>query len=105
MEGIGPWMLPQIIIFHAEYNKLSGEIPSTISECQRLQNLYLKNNFIAGGIPSSMCQLQGLETLDLSRNNLSGPISKFLGDLTLLYSMNILLQSQNIATSRIFHTD
>ena len=69
------------------------EIPSTIGECQRLQNLYLQNNFITGSIPSALGQIKGLETLDLSRNNLSGPIPKFLGDLTLLYSLNLSFNS------------
>ncbi|GMP79123.1 hypothetical protein CsSME_00034792 [Camellia sinensis var. sinensis] len=52
------------------YNKLSGPIPNTLSNCLR-------------EIPQSLRILRGLRELDLSHNNLSGKIPSYLGELQL----------------------
>ncbi|CAD5170032.1 unnamed protein product [Musa acuminata subsp. malaccensis] len=65
-------------------NRLSGEIPSTIAECQVLQYLYMQGNLFRGSIPS-FGQLKGLRVLDISRNNLSGHIPDFLRSFNMTY--------------------
>ncbi|KAK2998597.1 hypothetical protein RJ639_024417, partial [Escallonia herrerae] len=70
-------------------NKLFGEIPSTLGDCQLLEFLSIQNNLFEGTIPQSFKQLEGIQELDLSSNNLSGQIPGFLGKLTLLHSLNI----------------
>lgn len=85
--------LKNLVEFHAESNKFSGEIPITIAGCQLLQFLSLQNNFLNGSIPSLLSELKGLETLDLSSNNLSGQIPKSLGDLTTLHYLNLSFNS------------
>ncbi|RZS08176.1 hypothetical protein BHM03_00039113, partial [Ensete ventricosum] len=59
-------------------NRLSGKIPSTVAECQVLQNLYMQRNFFQGPI-DVFDQLKGLRVLDLSSNNFSGHIPDLLG--------------------------
>ncbi|RWV96410.1 hypothetical protein GW17_00040882 [Ensete ventricosum] len=54
--------------------RLSGEIPSTLGECQVLQYLYLQRNHLQGTIPDSLSSLSGIQVVDLSCNYLSGPI-------------------------------
>ncbi|XP_025827437.1 receptor kinase-like protein Xa21 isoform X2 [Panicum hallii] len=74
-------------------NKLSGEIPSSLGECQVLQNLYLQNNMFSGGIPSLLGQLKSLQIVDLSSNNLSGKIPTFFGTFRVLDYLNLSFNS------------
>ncbi|KAI4310416.1 hypothetical protein MLD38_035396 [Melastoma candidum] len=62
-------------------NRLSGEIPSSLRNLIRLDELYLSSNQLAGEIPSSIGNLTNLRALDLSRNRLSGEIPSSLGNL------------------------
>jgi hypothetical protein len=71
----------------------SGEIPSSLGECQVLQNLYLQNNMFSGGIPSLLGQLKSLQIADLSSNNLSGKIPTFFGTFRVLDYLNLSFNS------------
>ncbi|RWW30262.1 hypothetical protein GW17_00005173 [Ensete ventricosum] len=54
------------------YNSFMGEIPLSIQNLTQLTALYLENNSLSGPIPG--LQLPKLRHLNLSFNNLSGPI-------------------------------
>ncbi len=51
-------------ILDASENRILGEIPATLGNCIRLEQLHM------GGIPQALSSLRGLQELDLSRNNL-----------------------------------
>ncbi|KAG0468033.1 hypothetical protein HPP92_017361 [Vanilla planifolia] len=58
--------------FDLSYNSFTGEIPLAIQNLTRLKVLYLQNNMLSGPIPE--LKLPKLMRLNLSFNNLSGPI-------------------------------
>ncbi|CAA6660884.1 unnamed protein product [Spirodela intermedia] len=64
-------------------NRLSGEIPSSIGDCQVLEFLLLESNLFQGVIPWELSKLKGIQELDLSRNRLSGEVPEFLEGLSL----------------------
>ncbi|XP_048617308.1 receptor-like protein 11 [Brassica napus] len=69
-------------------NRISGEIPESISCLKELRLLNLSNNKFRNDIPRCMSNLKNLETLDLSSNKLSGQIPQDLGNLSFLSYMN-----------------
>ncbi|KAK2634738.1 hypothetical protein Ddye_029530 [Dipteronia dyeriana] len=70
-------------------NDLSGELPTTLGSCLKLEVLLLSSNSFHGSIPSSFASLKGLVDLDLSHNNLSGTIPIDLEKLTFLEKLNL----------------
>ncbi|KAK3434111.1 hypothetical protein EUGRSUZ_D01573, partial [Eucalyptus grandis] len=81
--------LKNLGILDLSYNRLTGLIPTSISECLVLERLYLEANSFHGQIPEALRPLQGLQELDLSNNNFSGPIPSFLARLLLLKYLNL----------------
>lgn len=70
-------------------NMLTGELPSSLGNCESLEVLHLQGNLFKGSIPSSMAALRAIRDLDLSRNNLSGEIPQFLDGLVFLVNLNL----------------
>ncbi|KAL3732376.1 hypothetical protein ACJRO7_029096 [Eucalyptus globulus] len=70
-------------------NMFSGEIPSTLGDCNALVVLVMKDNHFQGSIPQSISSLRSIEELDLSNNNLSGEIPKFLAAFDFLEFLNL----------------
>ncbi|KAL3732375.1 hypothetical protein ACJRO7_029095 [Eucalyptus globulus] len=70
-------------------NMFGGEITSTLSGCNALTILVMKDNHFRGSIPESISSLRSIEELDLSNNNLSGEIPKFLAAFDFLEFLNI----------------
>ena len=62
-------------------NRLSGSIPTGLSDLAHLDRLYLDGNQLSGGIPSELGDLSRLERLYLHDNRLSGTIPSELGGL------------------------
>ncbi|KAI7737382.1 hypothetical protein M8C21_024796, partial [Ambrosia artemisiifolia] len=60
-------------------NHFTGSIPSTISNLQQLQAIYLYQNQLSGQIPDTMGNLSLLITLSLFSNKLEGVIPSSLG--------------------------
>ncbi|KAL0701458.1 hypothetical protein Bca4012_057580 [Brassica carinata] len=69
-------------------NRISGEIPKSISCLKELRLLNLSGNNFRNHIPRHLSNLTNLETLDLSSNKLSGRIPQGLGKLSFLSYMN-----------------
>ncbi|KAL5567837.1 hypothetical protein UlMin_024412 [Ulmus minor] len=79
-------------------NKLSGEIPESIT-LLKLQSLNLSRNRLTGSIPENFSPMRNaLESLDLSRNQLSGRIPESFSSLTSLSKLDL---SYNKLTGRI----
>ena len=62
-------------------NRLSGSIPSELSNLANLESLFLNGNRLSGSIPSELGNLANLESLYLNGNQLSGSIPSELGNL------------------------
>ncbi|KAJ3139116.1 hypothetical protein HK100_011881 [Physocladia obscura] len=75
-EGIIPFMLfnDNLCTLDVSNNRLSGEIPKSISNAKYLQHLNLSGNRFSGTIPSDFANLKSLNTLLLDRNNFSGSV-------------------------------
>ncbi|KAF9615424.1 hypothetical protein IFM89_023085 [Coptis chinensis] len=73
-------------------NSFVGGIPSNISLCSNLKNLFLDRNNMVGKIPVELGSLSKLVKLRLDSNMLTGRITPSLGNLT---SLEILLLSKN----------
>ncbi|KAF8412585.1 hypothetical protein HHK36_000554 [Tetracentron sinense] len=78
-------------------NQITGGIPE-FSESSRLKYLNLASNKITGQIPSSISNLIELERLDISRNQITGTIPTSLGQLLRLQWLDL---SINALTGKI----
>ncbi|KAL7102807.1 hypothetical protein ACP275_08G140600 [Erythranthe tilingii] len=73
--------LPLVRGIFLSLNKLSGEIPSSLSECSQLQKISLSYNSFSGQIPRGIGNLKFLQILNLGGNNLNGVIPSEIGNL------------------------
>ncbi|XP_044946035.1 probable LRR receptor-like serine/threonine-protein kinase At3g47570 [Hordeum vulgare subsp. vulgare] len=71
----------QLITFAAGYNKLTGGIPTSISNITNLQRIDLSNNLFTEPISESITLLENLVWLDISHNEMLGPIPTQMGKL------------------------
>ncbi|KAJ8451234.1 hypothetical protein Cgig2_014006 [Carnegiea gigantea] len=69
-------------------NLLTGEIPSTISNCRSLEYLSVAHNSLEGRIPIEFRSLSMLKGLYVHENNLSGPIFTTIQNLTSLEELS-----------------
>jgi len=79
----------ELILWH---NEINGSIPATIGNLSDLEVLWLDYNQLIGNIPSSMGNLTNLLYFTLSSNKLSGHIPSSLGKLS---NLQILVLSDN----------
>ncbi|XP_042509133.1 probable LRR receptor-like serine/threonine-protein kinase At3g47570 [Macadamia integrifolia] len=95
--------LKSLSILDISNNKLSGESPSSIGECNSLEHL-IRDNLFEGTIPQPLTLLKGLRDLDLSLNNLSGQIPKGVEKLSALQSLNLSFNNLEgeVPTEEIF---
>ncbi|KAM3232673.1 putative inactive receptor kinase [Capsicum annuum] len=68
-------------------NRLSGLLPTDLSQCVELRNVYLQGNFFTGGVSSSLSGLNNLVRLNLANNKLSGEIPSVFNNLTRLRTL------------------
>jgi len=81
-------------------NELIGHLPSNVGFfLPNLQHLYLDGNKLSGTIPSSISNASQLTKLDLSSNSFSGLIPKSLGNLWLLERLNLAGNNLTIDSS------
>ncbi|CAK8530746.1 unnamed protein product [Lathyrus sativus] len=69
--------------------KLSGIIPTTISNMASLQELHLSNNSLSGEIPKGISDLTQLRTVNLEYNMLKGNILFMFNNLSSLQNLNL----------------
>ncbi|KAL8242343.1 hypothetical protein R6Q59_012654 [Mikania micrantha] len=70
------------------FNSLSGPLPSDLSSCIGLRNLYLQGNRFSGALPEILfTSLRDLVRLDLAANNFSGEISNGFNNFTRLRTL------------------
>ncbi|XP_050276338.1 LRR receptor-like serine/threonine-protein kinase FLS2 isoform X2 [Quercus robur] len=75
---------------HLFDNSLSGNLPlGTWLSCSNLENLYLNYNKISGPIPSYLSNCSNLIRVEFFDNLLSGPIPRNLGNLKYLQLLNL----------------
>jgi Leucine-rich repeat (LRR) protein len=65
--------LYQLSHLQLDHNQLSGDIPD-VSQCRRLQRLYLNHNRFEGYFPFSLARSTSLELLHLQNNQLQGSL-------------------------------
>nr|GMC69124.1 probable inactive receptor kinase At1g48480 [Ipomoea batatas] len=68
-------------------NRLSGQLPSDLSQCVELRNLYLQGNRFSCAIPASLFDLHSLVRLNLASNNISGQLPPRFNNLTRLRTL------------------
>ncbi|CAN6588963.1 unnamed protein product [Malus baccata var. baccata] len=73
-------------------NRLTGEIPSEITDLVGLVSLNLSRNGLTGELPAKIGKLQSLDALDLSRNQIDGRIPTSLAQI---YGLSVLDLSYN----------
>ncbi|KAG7019902.1 putative inactive receptor kinase [Cucurbita argyrosperma subsp. argyrosperma] len=79
--------LTQLRTLSLRLNALSGPLPSDLSACINLRNLYLQGNEFSGLVPDFLFQLHDLVRLNLASNNFSGEISSGFNNLTRLRTL------------------
>ncbi|XP_076906573.1 uncharacterized protein LOC143562730 [Bidens hawaiensis] len=91
LEGILPekiWSLPALQNFSASSCNISGKVPE-FSLCKSLSVVELNGNRLTGQIPESISRCESLETLNLAENNLSGEIPIKFKNLIKLKFLNL----------------
>lgn len=79
-------------------NRLSGEVPSCVTQMKKLQKLDLQDNQITGEIQRRLDLLTDLAELNLSSNRFTGEIPPQLGNLPVLTHLDL---SSNLLTGEI----
>jgi hypothetical protein len=59
-------------LFYADFNSLTGTIPSEIGLVTNLEHLLLKNNELTGTVPREMERLSNLKVILLEQNDFVG---------------------------------
>ncbi|XP_062229021.1 LRR receptor-like serine/threonine-protein kinase HSL2 [Phragmites australis] len=98
-SGSFPTSATGLRVFHAENNRLAGELPSDMSKLDSLTDLSVPGNRITGSIPTSIKLLQKLTSLNLSGNSLTGVIPP--RSIGLLPTLTMLDLSDNDLTGSI----
>ena len=66
--------LKYLTVLDLANNKIHGEIPASIQECQALSQLLLQHNNLTGCIPENIGECTKMTNIVLDNNDLSGPI-------------------------------
>ncbi|KAL6907910.1 hypothetical protein ACP4OV_002080 [Aristida adscensionis] len=77
----------KLVEFTVGYNKLTGRIPSTLSNLSSLDRITLLSNQLTGAIPESIMGMQNLVYFDVSYNDMSGHIPARIGMMRSLQRM------------------
>lgn len=80
------------------FNALTGQLPSDLSLCVDLRNLYLQGNKLSGEIPAFLFGMTNLVRLNLAMNNFSGEISP---DFNKLIRLRTLYLENNTLTGAL----
>ncbi|KAH0449957.1 hypothetical protein IEQ34_020649 [Dendrobium chrysotoxum] len=80
--------MDRLSILNIENNKLSGGLPPTIGNLPLIL-LNVSNNQFSGSIPAELSEIQCLQILDLSYNNFSGEFPASLNNISDLNKFNV----------------
>ncbi|PRP88497.1 putative leucine-rich repeat receptor-like protein kinase [Planoprotostelium fungivorum] len=83
---------PQLRVFSANGNLLSGSIDPSLADCSLIETIDLSNNYLSGRIPPEFGRLSRLSSLNLTSNLLTGAIPREVGALR---SLSVLDLSNN----------
>ncbi|TYJ13274.1 hypothetical protein E1A91_A10G041200v1 [Gossypium mustelinum] len=89
------YKLPKLTVISLAQNRLSGKLPSCITNASTLNALEIGHNSFSGFLPSSfgnnlrLLELQQLEGLSLYGNKLQGSIPNDLCKLKMLYNLSL----------------
>ncbi|PON67105.1 Tyrosine-protein kinase [Parasponia andersonii] len=94
------------VVIELTMNKLSGEVPVSISNCHSLNNIALANNNLSGHIPDELASLPALASIDLSHNSFTGPIPTKFSRSSSLQLLNVSFNdiSGSIPSENMFRT-
>ena len=91
--------LPYITTLDLSSNSFSGEIPLSLANCTYLNVLKLDNNQLTGSIPLQLGQLNRMKTFSVSNNRLSGQVPIFSSSIqTVNYANNLGLCGGTLAS-------
>lgn len=80
------WQLSELVTLDLSYNKfLTGPIPPSISNLEKLTSLLLVGCGFSGPIPDTIGTMENLYTLSLNSNGLTGEIPASLGNLNVYW--------------------
>ncbi|KAG6652347.1 hypothetical protein I3843_05G000300 [Carya illinoinensis] len=83
-------LLSELQTLDLSYNKnITGQLPSSIGNLQKLVNLNLIGCSFFGTIPDAIGNLPQLTTLSLNNNRFNGPIPASIGNLSNLYWLDL----------------
>ncbi|TVT99756.1 hypothetical protein EJB05_54836, partial [Eragrostis curvula] len=78
-----------LLWFSARNNKLTGGVPSTLSNLSSLETFVFSNNLVTGEIPESITRMQNLVAFHVDSNDISGPIPTQIGRLRRLQKLDL----------------
>ena len=90
--------LTQLEVFSIYKNLFSGSIPDLLGNLKNLQALYLSRNAFSGTIPIAICLLTNLTNLIASNNQFTGELPPSLANVTQLETFDI---SSNLISGSI----
>ncbi|XP_028788165.1 receptor-like protein kinase isoform X2 [Neltuma alba] len=81
--------MSELLILYLQNNQLSGEIPSSIGNCSKLQELFLNVNHIQGTLPETLNNLHDIVYLGFANNDLRGTIPLGSGSCKNLFLLDL----------------
>ncbi|RHN41177.1 putative protein kinase RLK-Pelle-LRR-XII-1 family [Medicago truncatula] len=87
--------MSNLLYFNLHGNNITGPIPGTFKELQKLQYLNLGNNGLQGSFIEELCEMKSLGELYLQNNKLSGVLPTCMGNMISLRRINVGSNSLN----------
>eukprot|EP00587_Corethron_hystrix_P004909 CAMPEP_0113297048 /NCGR_PEP_ID=MMETSP0010_2-20120614/74_1 /TAXON_ID=216773 ORGANISM="Corethron hystrix, Strain 308" /NCGR_SAMPLE_ID=MMETSP0010_2 /ASSEMBLY_ACC=CAM_ASM_000155 /LENGTH=414 /DNA_ID=CAMNT_0000149875 /DNA_START=17 /DNA_END=1262 /DNA_ORIENTATION=- /assembly_acc=CAM_ASM_000155 len=81
--------LPELVVFQADDNKLTGPVPDTLTNNLKLERVDLDNNLLTGTIPQQIGKLQNLIIWDTDDNLMTGSIPDSIFSIGTLQALDI----------------
>ncbi|KAL8268288.1 hypothetical protein R6Q59_002086 [Mikania micrantha] len=89
------WASTKLEFLSVCVNRLSGRIPTYLTNITSLVNLSLESNMFSGAVPAELGKLENLTSLILNANNLSGELPVELNSLANLVELRLTSNNFN----------